>query len=539
MRLPALFCILASCGGGGADRRPDASQADADAGAGADADVDAQPDAPDVPTISAAYPVNGAVDVYRTDQVRATFTHAMDPSTITTATFQVLSGGTPMAGIVYYDATAKTAYFSPSSRFDRSASYTAVVTTAVTDMSGRPLAADYSWSFTATAGKWTPAQYLGSTSSSGGLWVTRDPAGDVTATWPTFQGPNYFRTKPSGQNWGPPTTFTTTLASPVLVDVVFNASGDGMAVWQDGSFGAYDCWATRYTQGQWGTPTRIETLSENCAAVGVAIAANGDASVVFRVDSPLALWWNHFDHTTGWGTASQVTTVATGVNFLVAIDSAGITHLAYADDNGVSVTRYTGSAWTTPQSLGTGGNMRMVPDGSGNVTLVWTTFPIASSNLMASRYSGGSSWSSPAQISDGGGMARFPDLAVDGAGNLFVAYGQLVGSTFGTADAWVARYTQGSGWQTAMLLETGSDPVGENVSVALDSGGDAVVAWTAGATVSTTQVYANRYVAGAGWQGATAIATDSGAPAAVFGGDHFPIVLWESFNSVTINASEF
>lgn len=97
------------------------------------------------PTVSSTNPGAGATDVPRASDVRATFSEAMDPSTITVSTFSVMQGTTPVSGLVSY--TGLTATFDPSSDFGSGATYTATVTTSALDLAGNALQSEFVWSF--------------------------------------------------------------------------------------------------------------------------------------------------------------------------------------------------------------------------------------------------------------------------------------------------------------------------------------------------------------------------------------------------------
>jgi len=79
-------------------------------------------------------------------KITAAFTKAMDPLTITTATFLV-TGTLPVAGTVAYDATNNIAFFIPSSNLGLDSIYTATITTSAKDTTGNALASNFSWSF--------------------------------------------------------------------------------------------------------------------------------------------------------------------------------------------------------------------------------------------------------------------------------------------------------------------------------------------------------------------------------------------------------
>ncbi len=101
------------------------------------------------PTVSFTSPPNGAPAAPTNSKVNAAFSEPMDPATITSATFTVKQGETPLAGIV--NSTASNATFTPSKRLEKGKVYTATVTTGVRDLAANPMAHNYVWNFTAFA----------------------------------------------------------------------------------------------------------------------------------------------------------------------------------------------------------------------------------------------------------------------------------------------------------------------------------------------------------------------------------------------------
>src|ERR1700676_2086520 len=102
---------------------------------------------PPAPPVSVS-PPNGSVGICSNTVVAATFPQAMDPNTITTATFTVSPGVT---GTVTHDVTKKIFTFTPSASLGLSKLYTATITTGAKDPSGNALASNYVWSFTTAA----------------------------------------------------------------------------------------------------------------------------------------------------------------------------------------------------------------------------------------------------------------------------------------------------------------------------------------------------------------------------------------------------
>ena len=105
--------------------------------------------------------------------VNATFSEAMDPLTITTATFQLTGpGGAVITGTVAYDAINFIATFTPSSNLAVSTIYVAEITTSVTDLAGNPLEAGLvpnPWTFTTGLAVAPPPPSCGTACAFGGF----------------------------------------------------------------------------------------------------------------------------------------------------------------------------------------------------------------------------------------------------------------------------------------------------------------------------------------------------------------------------------
>jgi Ice-binding-like/Bacterial Ig-like domain len=116
------------------------------------------------PEIVSTLPVNGANNVPLTEAVSATFTEAMNPLTITNATFQLTQGGNAVAAALTYDAITFTASLTPTVTLLPNTTYTATVTSGATDLAGNPLGttgAPNPWTFTTAAALVPPPIVLG------------------------------------------------------------------------------------------------------------------------------------------------------------------------------------------------------------------------------------------------------------------------------------------------------------------------------------------------------------------------------------------
>jgi Tol biopolymer transport system component len=100
------------------------------------------------PVVNATGITNGATGVAVNSAISATFSEALDASTINTSTFTLNGPSGLVAGTVTYNTTTNTATFTPSVALAYNMTYTATITTGVKDLDGNPFASNYSWSFT-------------------------------------------------------------------------------------------------------------------------------------------------------------------------------------------------------------------------------------------------------------------------------------------------------------------------------------------------------------------------------------------------------
>jgi len=99
------------------------------------------------PTVTSTSPDTDETGVAIDTVVTANFSEAMDESTITTGSFTIAG----VSGSVSYNSGTYTATFTPASDLDYETTYTASLSTSITDATGDPLASTYTWSFTTRA----------------------------------------------------------------------------------------------------------------------------------------------------------------------------------------------------------------------------------------------------------------------------------------------------------------------------------------------------------------------------------------------------
>jgi O-glycosyl hydrolase len=135
------------------------------------------------PVVSTVTPADGSTGVSIGTTVTATFSTAMNASSITASTFTLAAqGGAAVTGAVSYDAASQTATFTPTAGLSYGTAYTATLATGVTSSSGTALAAAKTWSFTTAAAPPSTAPTLTSMFPASGATIVKVTSA-VTATF--------------------------------------------------------------------------------------------------------------------------------------------------------------------------------------------------------------------------------------------------------------------------------------------------------------------------------------------------------------------
>ncbi len=101
------------------------------------------------PTLTSTAPGSAAVGVPRNPSITATFSEAMNPTTLNATTFVVMNGSVSVTGTVTY--AGRTATLTPTGTLAANTLFTATISTGATDAAGNALASAASWSFTTVA----------------------------------------------------------------------------------------------------------------------------------------------------------------------------------------------------------------------------------------------------------------------------------------------------------------------------------------------------------------------------------------------------
>jgi hypothetical protein len=325
--------------------------------------------------------------------------------------------------------------------------------------------------------------------------IAVNASGNALAVWAQHDGAhrnivaNHYTV---GTGWGTAVLIETDNAGNAnQPQVVMDANGNGLAVWTQDDDVHMNVMANRYTAGSgWGTAAPIETNNVGEAfEPRIAIGANGNALVVWRQDdgpgTRMNIWSNRYTAGSGWGTAELIETDNVGDAYSprVALDANGNGQAVWSQFDGtrqnIVANRYTaGSGWGTEaiiRGVGNADSPRIAFDPSGNALAVWVQSDGARYSLWSSRYLAGTGWGTAALIeTDNAGDVGSPQVAFDANGNALAVWGQSDGMRI---NIWTNRYTAGSGWGTAALLETDNAGDANEPQIAIGANGQALAVW--------------------------------------------------------------
>jgi hypothetical protein len=255
-----------------------------------------------------------------------------------------------------------------------------------------------------------------------------------------------YATDPNGDTiayaWVVPSGFTLISGqgtASIIIESTTFASGSVTLTADDGAGGSTPAAiGVSVYDGTWGFATLVETNSGNAQRPQVAVDSSGNATAVWHQSdgTRFNIWANRYTSGTGWGAAA-----------LIETDNAGDAFY--------------------PQ---------VAVDPSGNATAVWYQSDGTRNNILANHYTSGTGWGTAVLIeTDNAGSAYYPQVAIDSSGNATAVWTQHDGTR---NNIWSNRYTSGTGWGTAALIETDNAGNAYAPHVAVDSSGNATPVWT-------------------------------------------------------------
>lgn len=341
--------------------------------------------------------------------------------------------------------------------------------------------------------------------------VAMDGLGNAMAVWTQGEGGPSVRTVYANRfapasGWGIATELGRGRSPSIAVD----QAGNAMAVWE----GYWGIHGRRFVPDEgWDSVVDLDVRPGSPSWLrgppyGPRIASDsvGNAILVWIETTGLhnSLYTRSFSPMTGWGSATSLG--ADRFASSVAVDPEGNALVISEVDGGISALRFAPSTeWREETLLSLEGKARTldaVVDPSGNAVVIWIQEDGPDRSLYASRFVPTRGWEDARPINlgadAGGGLVTGrPRVTVDSQGNAVAVWEQYDGAWIGCycapsvdeLNVYANRFVPGAGWQTATLLVTG----GETPAVAMDGSGNAVSVWR-----QSDGIYANRFVRGTG-----------------------------------------
>lgn len=466
-------------------------------------------------------PADGAIEVANDVGVLVSFNRPIDPTTVTGASF-VLEDGDGAAVPSSITLGATDAQITPDAPLAINTTYTARVTTAVTDTDGNALASDYAWSFATHRQAWGTAALLETfdgfsarapavamtPATNEALAVWRQPAaGGIDSIWASTYDP--------AGGWTTPILLEADEAGDAQrPQVGMDYAGNGFAVWEqfDGTYS--NIWVARYSRAiGWRAAQPLDVQDAGDATKpSLHVSSTGDAIVVWQqVDGGTTnVWARNYSAVAGdWQAPVLLDTAAGPASTPRVAGDGGFAVAVWLQAGTMSTdvwsSAYFNNSWNVPQRVAenAAASEAHVAMSGGSAVAWWLQPGVAGADLWA-RFSQGSSWLPVEQLDNGAGSVSHPRAVVDGAGNAVVVWEQHDGSI---DNLWTNRLVAGGDWSGPMLLEQQDIGTAGFPSMCVDGANTIFVVWNQWDGVRN-DIYARRWTEGAGWNSTKIIDSD-------------------------------
>jgi len=316
--------------------------------------------------------------------------------------------------------------------------------------------------------------------------------------------------------------------------------GNALAVWtyrdffapSDRNFTSQVFFSKRFaSSGTWSTPQVLQSDPLGFARdIRIAVEPSGLAWAVwtertfkdtfFSSNDQYAVFAAKFDPANGWSTPEKVTgDVKWRIAARIATDRHGNPRVIVAWNSGIplestlyAARRSAVGVWGLLETLAfavpVGGlapdfsEYDLAVDANDDAIAIWREWDGTRYLVRSRHYTVAGGWEATLDLQLASPDSGFgPQLAMDDAGNAFVAWHEFDGASYAI---WTARFEKGNGWTILELISSLAEHVGDDSTfpkIAFDASGNAVAIWTKfDFTLNQTLVRANYYSKTAGWR---------------------------------------
>lgn len=353
---------------------------------------------------------------------------------------------------------------------------------------------------------------------------------DITEEWSAIDGQGnalvLFRTSDGTQynvyatyysvttGWGTPHRLDNAAGSNKFwLRVALNRNGEGIAGWQEYNgvqWQAYTAFFNATTQ-TWGAPVAVQSQFDYIGSVVVGIDGNGNAMAVYQAynGSGYTNYASYYQPASGWGTAQLLVHHSTQANvaYILAANNRGDFAAAWNEYDGthwrsVAPVFRPATGWSTDTFVSAAGedSSPTTPalDGVGDVLLAYEYWDGSQNDVYAAVKPAGSAWGTPVLVSSGLAATYSVTAALDFYGNGFAAWTEYNGYGY---DIVARRYDANQGWLPAVTINSPAPAVPSTDTgtpvLGVDGHGNAVLGWNQWHN-SALVPYAAEYIVGSG-----------------------------------------
>jgi len=281
--------------------------------------------------------------------------------------------------------------------------------------------------------------------------------------------------------------------SPGEPQLALDAAGDAVVAWTNlaGSQSVVEV-VTKPAGGHWSESRQLSAPGEEAQSPPqVAIDPAGDVTVVWSDGSPRQL--RGVDKPAGgeWSEPESISPPGDDAREpQLAVARSGEAFVAWCSGCGGSnyggvvrmASRVPGGSWSPAQDLSpstrTARGPRIAVDPAGDVTAAW--YYKSSARVQAAYQPAGGTWGNPVPLSEEGAEVKAPPaIAIDAGGDAIIAWEAVVKDVGITPVVQAAVRPRGSGWGPAANLGPPSGGSSEALVAAMDPAGNGLVAYRA------------------------------------------------------------
>ncbi len=291
--------------------------------------------------------------------------------------------------------------------------------------------------------------------------------------------------------------------------VAMDNNGNALIVWRQSDGNNWQIFKSEYRDGAW---THPEDLDDNISPDDqdayeprAAMDNNGNAIIVWhQYDGSTNLIYKSEYRDGAWSHPEDLTEFISldglyAESPQVAMDDSGNAVIAWEQHNGanwqVFKSEYRDGAWTDPAGVSESGSVivsQVAMDNNGNALIAWTQDVDHHGQIFISEYRGGA-WTGPVNISQSEQNTECPRVAMDNNGNALIVWYQPDGSNLKMI--FKSEYRDGE-WTHPSGLDDNISPDGQDAyvpQVAMDAGGNALIAWDQTVDGGNLQIYKSEY----------------------------------------------